>query len=166
MTNRYVDIFIPIVTIVVISFAVAYGLFKLLGSTAALSGSWYQLGGGIAGFTFVFWMLRSWYDRLASQRADDLAIEIARLNAAIIVREAGDDVAALNTAYSDVKYQLGDYFSRQDKRWVEVLLRELRTQTIRQARLQYPHLRQWQPEEAVVATVVEDLHMDEVQPPA
>lgn len=157
MLSRYVYTVLPIATIVGISFALAWGLFKLLGSTATVSGSWFQLGGAVAGWVVIFGVLRSWYDRLAARHAEDLAIEIARLNAASIVREGGDDIAALNTAYSDVKNQLGDYFSRQDKGWLVVLLRELRTQTIRQARLLYPHLRGWQPEEAVLETVVEDL---------
>lgn len=157
MTSRHVDTLLPISIIVAISFAVALGLFKLMESTATVNGGWYQLGGGAAGFAVVFLMLRSWYDRLDARRAEDLAIEIARLSAAGIVREGGDDIAALNTAYNDVKYALSDYLSRQDKRWLDVLLRELHTQTIRQARQQYPGLREWQPKEAVLDIVVEDI---------
>ena len=157
MTSRHVDTLLPISIIVAISFAVAWGLFELMKSTAEVKAGWYQLGGGAAGFAVVFWMLRSWYDRLDARRAEELAIEIARLSAASIVREGGDDIAALNTAYNDVKYQLGDYFRRQDKHWLDVLFKEFRTQTIRQARQQYPALREWQPEEAVLDIVVENI---------
>jgi hypothetical protein len=161
MLNRHVDTLLPIVVITLMSFAVAYGLFKVLESTAAVGGSWYQLGGGAAGFAFVFWMLRSWYDDRDKRgmREDNLAIAIASLSAIDIVRgsrESEDSIAALNTGYSDAKETLRDLFSGQDKDWLEKLLNELRTQTRRQARQQYPHLREWQPEEEVIDTVVED----------
>ncbi|MFC1968073.1 hypothetical protein ACFLVX_01615 [Chloroflexota bacterium] len=156
MLRRQLDNLMPIVVIVIISLAVALVLFKLLESTATVSGSWFDLGGGVAGFVVVLWMLYSWYERRDKRNADDIAIEIARLSAASIVREGGDDIAALNTAYSDNKYQLSDYFRRQDKRWLQLLLKELSIQTRRQARENYPHLREWQPEEEIVDTVVED----------
>jgi hypothetical protein len=157
MLRQQVDTLLPIVAITAISIVVAWVLFEILESTATVRSGWYQLGGGIAGFVVVFLMLRSWYDRRDAQRAENLAIEIARLSAATIVRESGDDIAALNTAYSDNKYQLRDYFSRQNKDWLTLLLRELHKQTIRQARQQYPHLREWKPKEEILDTVVEDL---------
>jgi Zn-dependent protease with chaperone function len=156
MWRQHIDILLPIAVIATISFVVAWGLFALLESTATVSGNWFQLGGGAGGFVVVFWMLRSWYERRDARRADDLAIEIARLSAVSIVKEGGDDVAALNTAYSDNKSQLSDYFSRQDNRWLSLLLKELGPQTKRQVREMYPHLREWQPEEAILDTVLED----------
>lgn len=166
MTSRHVDTLLPISIIVAISFAVAWGLFELMKSTAEVKAGWYQLGGGAAGFAVVFWMLRSWYDRLDARRAEDLAIVIAHLTAASIVREGGENKFALDTSYNDDKDKLRDYFSRQDKHWLDVLLRELRTQTIRQARQQYPSLREWQPKEKVQDPVVEDIRRDITGPTA
>ena len=103
------------------------------------------------------WLLYSWYERQAKRHAEGLAIEIARLSAASIVREGKNNRIALNTVYNDTRDRLGDYFSGQDKRWLALLIEELKTQTRRQVRDKYPKLREWEPKEESLDTVVEDL---------
>lgn len=160
MLKRQLDTLMPVVIVTVISFFVAWGLFALLKSTATVNSSWFQLGGGAAGFLVIFWMLRSWSESRDARRAENLAIEIAQLSATNIVRESGNDINALNTAYSDMQYQLKDSFKRQENNWVNVLLKELHSQTIRQARNYYPELRQWEPEETTRETVDENFQYD------
>ncbi|MDD4108468.1 MAG: hypothetical protein PHH93_07100 [Prolixibacteraceae bacterium] len=157
MSYRFFNTLVPIIIIVTLSFAVALGLFKLMESSATVTSNWYQLGGGIAGFVVIFWLLRSWYDHRETQNSEDLAIEIARLSAANIIRESGNDTVALKTGYNDLKNQLRDHFKRQDKNWLNILFEELRNETILQAREQYPELRNWEPEEIEIETVIEDI---------
>lgn len=155
MPTRHFDTLFPIVVIVGLAFAVAWGLFHLLQSTGAFTSGAVQLGGAAAGFMSVFVALIAWYDRLDARRSEDLAVEISRLLAATIVREGRDDVAALNTTYIDLHDSFEDSFRRQNRRWRERLVQEMRRETIRQVKLQYPHLKNWQPAEVVVETVVE-----------
>lgn len=157
MRNRHFDVLFPITIIVAISFLVAWGLFRLLESSATLQGNWYQLGGGIAGFSFIFLMLRSWFDKLDTRRSEDLAVEIGRLSAVSVLKEGGNNIVALNTVYSDMRQQLCDRFENQDKHWLSTLLSEYHMETIRQARLLYPNLRQWEPDERLRATVIENI---------
>jgi uncharacterized membrane protein len=157
MANRHIDTLLPIIVIVGISFVVALGLFKLLDSEASAQGPWFQLGGGIAGFVVVLVLLYRWHERLDTRRAEELAIEIARLTAISIAREGDNNIPALNTSYNDELDYLQEHFRRQDKQWLNVLLSELRKQTIRQVRQQYPELREWNPERRTQETVVEEI---------
>jgi len=155
MATRHFDTLFPIVVIIGLAFAVAWGLFHLLQSTGTFTSGAIQLGGAAAGFMGVFVTLIAWYDRLDARRSEDLAVEIARLLAATIVREGRDDVAALNTTYIDLRDFFEDSFCHQSRLWRKRLVLEMRRETIRQVKLQYPHLKNWQPSEGEVQTVVE-----------
>jgi hypothetical protein len=155
MATRHFDTLFPIVAIVGLAFAVAWGSFHVLQSTGTFTSGAIQLGGSAAGFMGVFVTLIAWYNRLDARCSEDLAVEIARLLAATIVREGRDDVAALNTTYIDLRDSFVDSFRHQSRRWRRRLILEMRREAIRQVKLQYPHLKNWQPAEVEVETVVE-----------
>lgn len=160
MTNKYVYTILPIIVIVAISFIVALGLFKLLESTASVGEGWYNLGGGIAGFAIVFWMLRSWHDELEKRHLNstNIATSIASLYASNIVSETNDsdDVkAALGTSYSEAVGDIEYLFREQDKGWLKMLLKELQYETHQKIRKRYRHLKDWEIEESIADTIIE-----------
>jgi hypothetical protein len=150
-----------------IAFAVAWGLFRILESTAVINKGWLQLTGGAAGFVIVFWRLWAMYEREYPRqikrheetlRSQEIARQIAILNADNIVIEARKSenvIAALDTTYFDTKDQLKDYFWKQDKSWLEFLLKELRTQTMRKISREWRDLREWQPKKVSPDFVVD-----------
>ncbi len=155
MNYRFLNTLMPIIIIVLLSFVVALGLFKLMESSATVTGSWYQLGGGIAGFVVIFWLLRTWYEHRESKNVEDLAFEIARLSAANIIRDSGNDTVALNTGYNDLKNQLQDHFKRWDEKWLNILIKGLKDETTLQVKEQFPELRNWTPKEIEIETVID-----------